>query len=307
MTFFRSAPIGFALAAFVSAICSLQAQSAETETILLRWSPVRGSHGYIVEYRHRLTGVVEKKRIKANEVELQLKSGSYAIRVAGLNKFGKPGLWSEWRTIDIEIRAPETTETVEGEKKKPEAIIVQLEKAEVEAQPEKKEEKKEQKKEEVPTAFSFPNLNPLMPGLTQLRRGDRIRGGIFMGLFAGGLYTANRYNREADALAANKVYDPILLSGLLVNQPSEINPAGIALWLNRYAASRDYDEFINRRQTMIRALALVYVLHWVDLIFFSPAESVLFGMRVGPDEQSSGSGRPGGRADFRIVFRASPF
>lgn len=285
---------------FIPILCSLQARPADVETILLRWSPVRGSHGYIVEYRHRLTGKVAKKRIRANEVELQLEAGSYAIRVAGLNKFGKPGLWSEWRTIDIEIRAPEKTETVEGEKKKTEAIVVQLEKAEVEAETEKKEEKK---KEDAGKPIVFPNPSPLVPGLTQLRRGDRIRGGVFMALFVGALYSANRYDREADSLAANKAYDPTLLSGMIANQPSESNIVGLALWLNRQQAKKDYDQFIDNRQTMVRAAVIIYVLHWVDLVFFSPAESVLFGLAVGPESNSSRFDRPGSRANFRFEFQ----
>lgn len=73
---------------------------AEPKKMQIQWGDVYGSRGYIVRLKFP-NGDIQDQFTETNQVDLTLEPGSYEIQVAGRNAFGKPGRFSEWRSLVI--------------------------------------------------------------------------------------------------------------------------------------------------------------------------------------------------------------
>ena len=77
----------------------------------LEWEPVALAKGYVVQIRTSDNDIKEV-RVSENRMEQSLNPGEYQVRLAALNKFGKPGAFTDWITVKIRSRAEEAAATL---------------------------------------------------------------------------------------------------------------------------------------------------------------------------------------------------
>ncbi|MCB1170610.1 MAG: hypothetical protein KDK25_09765 [Leptospiraceae bacterium] len=237
----------YLLAAFFS-------NDLQAETVELKWKDVRGSSGYIVRIQGT-DGTMSETRIGTNSVTLDLEPGVYTIRIAGLNKFGKPGPFSDPARVNIE--ASRETRTIQMEEARRETQTAN--------QPESEganEEEESPSGYEPPTDIEYPEA--LVPGLIQYNRGSRYQIYLYNGLLALHAVAGFREMQRGNALSRDPLNDPTNL-GLLFSG----NSAGLSLfWLRRAEQSKQYD-MAQRNQTYLAiSAALLYGWHFAELYFF---------------------------------------
>lgn len=97
MYFYLRKPTLFFLMAFCLGIASDSRKNK-----YLEWKPIRGSHGYQLQIRNPRKKIIVNQKIKSNRYPAyRLSKGHYQCRVAPLNVFQKPVIWSHWRPLVI--------------------------------------------------------------------------------------------------------------------------------------------------------------------------------------------------------------
>lgn len=119
------------LAALILSAGALLGQPAK-ETPFLEWRPVAGAGGYLVQVRDAAGKIVVDQRVQQSRIDVNLPPGKYQQRVAVLNKFQKPGGYSDWLELDIRVATPAKVEEIqvspvppEAEKKGERAVAIQ--------------------------------------------------------------------------------------------------------------------------------------------------------------------------------------
>ncbi|MCB1168403.1 MAG: fibronectin type III domain-containing protein, partial [Leptospiraceae bacterium] len=180
------------------------------DTVELRWKEVRGSSGYLVRIR-KSDGQTIENRIGTNELRLDLDPGEYTIRIAGLNKFGKPGPFSDpakvtiqasERTQKIDVDAP-ATRNEPAKKPEPENIPA-------------KEEPKEESPPIIYDSYSF--TESLVPGLPQYSK-QSYKIYAFNGLLLAHAFAGFREKQRGDAISRDPLNDPTGLLAVTSGQP----------------------------------------------------------------------------------------
>ncbi len=87
----------------LAGVSALFAQ-AEDSSVHLDWKDIPGARGYIVQFRDVGGKPVLDRKTADSKIDFSLPPGDYTVRIAGVNKFNKPGTWSAWQ--DISIRRP---------------------------------------------------------------------------------------------------------------------------------------------------------------------------------------------------------
>jgi len=73
------------------------------DVIILRWEPVRGAGGYILEIRNSKRTIILEKEISASSYDIsKLTPGDYQYRLTTLNKLKRKGSSTEWIPLSIE-------------------------------------------------------------------------------------------------------------------------------------------------------------------------------------------------------------
>ena len=67
----------------------------------IEWRPVADSHGYLLQLRDQNARLIIERKLKLSRTTVELPPGDYRLRVASLNKFGKPASWSAWATLSL--------------------------------------------------------------------------------------------------------------------------------------------------------------------------------------------------------------
>ena len=70
------------------------------------WPATPDANGYVVEIRDATGRVLLTERTKENSVSFRLSPGAYQYRVAVLNKFRRPGTWSDWAALVVRLSMP---------------------------------------------------------------------------------------------------------------------------------------------------------------------------------------------------------
>ena len=68
----------------------------------IAWRPVAGSEGYLLQLRDSSFRLILERRLEEPRAMLELQPGRYQLRVASLNKFGKPANWTAWAKLQIQ-------------------------------------------------------------------------------------------------------------------------------------------------------------------------------------------------------------
>ncbi len=244
---------------FVLIICTFTS-SLMAEPVELRWKAVEGSSGYLVRVQQE-DGTVTENRIGTNRVRLDLKPGAYVIRIAGLNKFGKPGPFSDPARVQIE-RSNKTR-------------TIQMEEAR-----EQTAREKEEPEESPEPAYDYSRITypmALIPGWIQYNRGEQYKLYLYNGLILGTAYAFHVERQRGNLLSREPWNDPtnILLT-------SNGNRAFLGLmWFRRSAERSKYSESQNNQTYLAASVGLIYLFHFVDLYFFSSPVQEAAGPRPG--------------------------
>ncbi|MCB1191233.1 MAG: hypothetical protein H7A23_03265 [Leptospiraceae bacterium] len=67
----------------------------------IEWKPIKGAYGYVIQIRDTHKKVLLNKKVDKHFFPAQLPKGKYEIRVAPLNVFKKPAVWSRWSSLEI--------------------------------------------------------------------------------------------------------------------------------------------------------------------------------------------------------------
>jgi len=305
--------IKFGVLSAVLALSAAALSAEEAQAIVIEWRAVRGSYGYVVEYRNERTGRVASQRVRESRVRLNLRPGHYSIRVAGLNKFRRPGPFSDWHPLLV-TAAPEPapvrlTRIVYGEKKerppKKAAPRKQAKGALKKSPPQKRplQARKGRAPQRTPSAertlLRWPNF---IPGLPQLQEGETFRGTALLVLFGGLFVYGLQESQAADSLARDpQSSNTVPLVLLLRNVPLQ---QGILLLPEYFNQQADYDQRRDNATGAAAAALLVYILHWLDVIDLNTDRTFRFSLDFRPDHAAGFAlvPRGGRRADVRFTF-----
>lgn len=185
-------------------------------------------------------------------MRIKLSSGNYSVRVAGLNKFGKPGPWSSWKKMKITAKTKEIT---------PEKEIIE---------PDKKEaEQKKSKPTKKSAPFFINSWTFFFPGAPQFMRGDEIRGFAYWGIYAGLGGALNSERLQGNTLALDPFNDPVFLTTILMfrNQPLIV---GFLFNHMRNSAEEQYNRHQANQRALGGAALMLYAIHILDATLLGP-------------------------------------
>lgn len=210
------------------------------EALSLEWDVVPESRGYVVQLRRIGESDAKDFRVNENRLRTNLPTGEYDARVAGLNKFGKPGQFSEW----VRIKLDRQTNQAPLNLSKPAAI---------------------QPASDRPLPSSGLLWHAFVPGLRQIERGQW-RGAVFAGslLFLGAAAYKERElgSRLADSYWNNPVF-------LLPVMASTSGPVVGGLYLRRAEEKRRYETHQRNQRYLIGAAALLYGIQTADALLWT--------------------------------------
>ncbi len=260
---FRTAPLSLGLLVFLS-LTQLAGEPAPEQALILSWRPVRGAFGYVMEVRD-YAGAVKTLRVSRSQVELKLRPGDYSIRLAGLNKFRKPGAWSDWRTFQISAIPA-------GRKSEPARLNLDALDPKVAPSSSKAAEKAEATKTEAAKTEKPADggrlFEPawLVPGLSQWMAGERIRGATIGLLFLGSAALGFERLQSARDMAADPTRQPALwMAGLSTVRWDDVPVSGFVLREQLHAGQAQVRDRELQAQRAGGAAVLFYALHLADL------------------------------------------
>lgn len=247
-------------------LCGAAALHAQQQSLMLQWRPVGGAYGYILEVRDS-SGKVETLRVKSNRAELKLGAGMYSIRLAGLNKFRRPGAWSDWRDFTV---APVSAGSTENS-----STALNLDRMPTKGTTPPPAEKKTSP--HPPAGKSLLSPVNFLPGVPQLRSERPLTGSLLGGaLLAAGSFAYSR-NAFAATLAQDQANQPTLWIAALWNTTSDqILLPGLLVRQRLYDNQASYETARQQTRLGLGLMALIYAAHWLDLYYVAPQTGSAF-------------------------------
>ena len=193
--------------------------------IEIRWKHVQGNNGYQIEMATKDRGVLQEKTTD-NHHTFDAEPGLYQVRVAALNKFGRPARFSKWYDITV------------GKSKKKEVMTLG------------------RKKE--PSTGKFTKWIPGWPQW-QYKKWKSYSYWSALGLIG---YEMNRQRLAGNKLADRQGNDPAFLT-LLYNNTTPLT--GLGLYNNRNLDKQQYGRHQNN-QKILGVMALsIWAVHLIDI------------------------------------------
>ena len=275
---FFSAPV---FLAFFTVFAVPGALSAENpgRVFSLAWKKVPGSRGYIIEYKNvkiNQINQINKIVVRENKARLVLQPGDYLLRLAGRNKFGKPGAWTDWHPLKVRARkktAKIKVETLDFSRLKEQALAEKKKEEEEKRKAALEAEKEKRRKAAQAQGLSSGGSIALafLPGGLQARRGQWGKALFLFGGFAGSALLASSNSRAANAEADRLTNNGDVLSFMLFNIRRDPSLAAGSLLLPlREASKRKYDSHRKKTQIFLGATAVFYLLNWADVFLGAP-------------------------------------
>ncbi len=230
----------------------------------LRWKPVPGAYGYAVQYRLLPEGSVEEMRVEDPRANLRLPSGRYAMRVAALNKFRKPSVWTDWTEVRLDAVSA-VVDLARAQEQKPDAPVAN-EPGPPPEEPAAPGPPVESEPEQTVAAGIAPAMR-LIPGVPQVARGQSLRGAAYWLVFAGLGGAGYSEWSQAERIALALRNDPVILSLLILPTSLEI---GLLLREQRLTAEREYRAHQTNQAALGAAAFVLYLVHLVDAFYGGP-------------------------------------
>ncbi len=222
---------------------------AEDVPFSLEWDAVAESRGYVVQLRKDGAAATDI-RVSENRLKTSLPEGMYEARVAGLNKFGKPGEFSDWVRLRLE-RRKEVSLNLSKPAQRPDLSA-----------PEKPDS------DTIGAGSLWPAF---VPGMRQIQRNQK-RGYFIAGslLFLG----AHAYHQKilGDQLADSPWNNPVFLAPVMWNLNG---PSATSLVLRREEEKRRYQKHQSNQRWLLGGMALIYGLQTADAILWKNDSAAL--------------------------------
>ena len=214
----------------ISLSFALNADTKKTFTYYIEWLNVPGAKGYLIQLKDKSTGTEKEEKLTQNNIELKLPAGYYEYRIASVNKFGKPSVWTEWEEFNVEKDNPK---------------------------PGKKGTKKEEVKETEVTKTEIKKWKWFVPGLTQYQSNQRLYASLWIIWFTGLAVYGNNERLAGNSLANDPLNNPKNLSVLALGTPILLD---LYLWDKRSQAKSQYDEHQSNQAAVGVVAILSYAL-----------------------------------------------
>lgn len=246
-----------------SELSAREREATISQPVVVEWDPVAGFTEFLVQIRDNQTGKLSQLRVTGTKIELRLPRGSHSVRAAGINKFGKSGPWSKWRLVKrtwpekIHEEAEERSEVPTGSGE----TEMKTEKGKVSAAP----------------LFSLPDLWFLLPGASQIRRGEPYRGStlIFTFLGLGGAFYGQW--QGGNTLAADPANNALLLTIFLTANESPLLTA-LILENGRRAGEEAYQKKERNQRAIAGAAVALYAFHLFDALNWGKKDDAAGGL-----------------------------
>lgn len=221
----------------------------ETRRQSIEWRAVAGGRGYRIQIRNAGGDTLKDEDVNESRVSLELKPGSYQIRIAALNVFGQPGRFSQWYDFRVRTRAEDAA-------------------AALNPQPENAAGGLVVRSEDAEDADAGPwSPGVFLPGYKQIERNQIWRGAAWIA----SLLAVSGYG-YSQKLAGDGYADdasgqlPLAFVSALSGQPL------IGVWLlqERGLLRANYDAAQNRQRAAGGLFALLYALQIFDAVYLSP-------------------------------------
>lgn len=241
--------------------------TAQTTPMRLAWDTVTEARGYVVQVRSKVdASKVQEFKVAENKLETPLPAGLYDVRVAALNKFGKPAAFTEWIPVKLEVKNTAPVNLSRKEQPKPER----------QSEPARPE----------PAGMEtgkLPLWNAFVPGMTRIRRGNYLIGGAYIAGLAGVGYLFYQQKVAGDRIAEAPLNDPILLAPVILN--TTVLPG--YLLINQRDSQKAVHSKHQNNQKGLAALGLaLYTFQCVDAVLWADTgKSISFR----PDSRGTGS------------------
>jgi hypothetical protein len=214
------------------AATSLTAEQFESVELKLSWAPVETASGYVVQVESIDGKFKDQKKLKTNSLSLNLAPGEYKLRLASLNKFGKPAAWTTWKPV-----------TLTGEEKV--QSVQNLEKGEAAGV--------------GPVLFRPSWLAPGLPQLLESKWKDPY-GYAWMGGILIGAGAAIAETSRGNTIATNDLNDPVYLTMVFYRQPL---PLLFYLKDRRENERASYNKSKLNQQILGSLITIAWITHYV--------------------------------------------
>lgn len=281
----------------------LSAQDAEP--VELTWGKISGTKGYALQVRDSSGTLLENITLTKNSYSFKFPEGNYSIRIASLNRFNKPSVWSEWKNLyriknrlynqaektrmDRELAEKNLAE--ENEKKRLLALKKENSFFRRWLFPKKKDPQTDKKTQQKTEAAKFTGITPeealwrsaVIPGWGQYKRGDVYLGATMLALFS--LSLNSSFHAEQKYLHANQylsdlrsiIVIPSIIGAFTYWQ--QIDPAFVYTNLIKWQMIQDQRNQVNKlkikSKQRVYAGSLLYLIILADAYFSTKRESLI--------------------------------
>lgn len=209
---------------------SIHAETKKAFTYYIEWLNVPGAKGYLIQFKDKSTGVEKEEKLTQNNIELKLPTGYYEYRIASVNKFGKPSIWTQWEEFYVEKDKPK---------------------------PGKKDAKQLEVKEAEVSKTEIKKWKWFVPGLTQYQSNQKLYASLWILWFTGLAVYGNSERLAGNNLANDPLNDPKNLSVIALGSPVLLD---LYLWDKRSQAKSQYDEHQSNQAAVGVVAILSYAL-----------------------------------------------
>ncbi|MBK9500335.1 MAG: fibronectin type III domain-containing protein [Leptospiraceae bacterium] len=213
-------------------ICLSQSISGEEKkefSYYIEWKNIAGAKGYLIQVKDKATGTEKEEKLDQSNIELKIVAGKYEYRIASINKFGKPSVWTNWEEFYVEKDKPKPKDSKQAEVKPV--------------------EDNQTKPVEIKKWKWF------IPGLTQFQTGERISGSLWILWFTALAAYGNSERVAGNQVASNRMNDPMFLSTLALGTPVSVD---LYLREKRNEAKAEYE----KHQSNQKAAGVVAILSY---------------------------------------------
>ncbi|MCE9598949.1 MAG: fibronectin type III domain-containing protein [Spirochaetia bacterium] len=257
-----------ALFAGASLLLIASSVQAQTTPMRLAWDRVAESRGYVVQVRIKAeNGKVQEFKVTENKLDATLPVGLYDVRVAALNKFGKPAAFTDWIPVKLEIKNEQPINLSRAAE--PARNAAQVESAKTESA----------KSEPQAQPGKLPLWNAFIPGLTRIRRGNYWTGGAYIAGLTGIAYLFYSQKIAGDKIAEAPLNDPIFLAPLIL---STAQLPGYLLINQRDSQKAAYNKHQKNQKNLAALGVALYAFQCVDALLWADSSGKSISYRSSP-------------------------
>jgi hypothetical protein len=225
-------------------------ETFQTVEVNLDWEDVPGNYGYVLQIQSLEGEPVKEIQIQVSAVTVQLSPGDYQVRLAALNKFRRPSIWTPWK--EFNISGEEKTQSIQAEEKP-----------------------------ETPGPLDYENF---IPGMKRIQRGlstgsmyDYAIGGGWIAGTVGSLLYFQSERAAGTSIARDSLNDPEFLGMALYG--ADFN-AMLFASIRRGDERTAYRRHQSNQKMALGLFSILYVAQYVDAVLLGGTEQPVEGANL---------------------------